>query len=232
MELLLFSNGLRKPEKLLKFALSDICNFIGNDIDEILFIPFARVLMDEDEYTKQIQDAFLSTKYKIKSISEGNGILDNIKHAKCILVGGGNTFNLLHTLYQYEVLNLLREKIISGTKYISWSAGSNIVSPTIKTTNDMPIIEPVSLNSLNLIPYQINPHFIDSNNGNIGESRENRIKEFMAINPDSKVLGLRNGSYLKIIDNKMTYLGTSQVRLYTSGGFSEVNPDTVVEIKC
>lgn len=228
MEMLLLSNAKNKNESILQFAMEDIRKMLGDNINEIIFIPFARVLMNEDEYTSQVQEAFFNTGYKVKKVTEGE-VHQNIKEAKCILVGGGNTFNLLNSLYSYDILNILRERIISGTKYISWSAGSNIVSPTIKTTNDMPIIEPPSLNSLNLIPFQINPHFIDETYGKSGKNREHRLNEYMVANPESKVLGMRNGTYLKIVNNQITILGDPQVRLYEHNSFTEIDPETMIE---
>lgn len=229
MELMLLSNG-GKQGKLLKFVLDDIVNFIGNDIEEIVFIPFARVLMDSEEYTQEVKNSFLSTNYRIKSVYENGDIYRNIHDAKCILVGGGNTFNLLYNLQKYNLLGIIREKIKIGLKYIAWSAGSNIASPTIKTTNDMPIIEVNSLTALNIIPYQINSHFIDSNDGQIGETREHRIKEFLAINTDEKVLCLRNGGYIKVIDDEISFLGSANARIYNNKGFIDIEPGTIIPL--
>lgn len=217
MRMLLLSNGRKKPGKLLEFVLNDINGFIGEEVKEIVFIPFARVLMDWDSYTQQIIDAFSSTKYKIKSIHMNNDMYSNVENAECILVGGGNTFNLLHCLYKYNLLELLKEKINSETKYIAWSAGSNIVSPTIKTTNDMPIIDTPSLKALGIIPHQINPHFISSHVGQIGETREQRIKEFLVVNPESKVLCLSNNTYIKVIRNNITFHGAGEVYIFENG---------------
>lgn len=231
MRLLLLSSGRIQPGKLLDFAFNDIIEFIGRDTREIVFIPFARVLMNWDEYTKQVQNAFSSTKYRITSICKNNDMQGNIERAECILVGGGNTFNLLYILNKYNLTELLKRKIESGTNYISWSAGSNIASPTIKTTNDMPIVELESLKALNLIPYQINPHFTNANVQQTGESRDQRIREFLAVNPDNKVLCLRNSSYIEVTGNKILIHGSAKVRLYEYGTYEEIKPGSVIPFK-
>lgn len=231
MNLLLLSNGGKKSSKLLGYALSDIIKFIGPSVTEILFVPYARVLMNWDDYTKQIEDSFSSTYYKIKPIHKEKDAVGAIFQAECILVGGGNTFNLLYHLNELKLMEPIRQQINLGVKYVSWSAGSNIASPTIKTTNDMPIIEPGSLNALNVIPFQINPHFVDVNVGQPGEAREQRLKEYLALNSNSKVLCLRNGSYVSITGDKVIFHGTFATRYYDFKKHIEIEPGTTLSLK-
>jgi len=133
-------------------------------------------------------------------------------------VGGGNTWNLLKTIQENKLIDAVREKVLSGIPYIGWSAGSNVACPTLKTTNDMPVIEPVTFNAFNLVPFQINPHYLDVNpSGHAGETREQRIEEFIEINRDVYVVGLREGTMLVIEDKKISLSGPRKARIFRYG---------------
>jgi dipeptidase E len=141
-----------------------------------------------------------------------------VSKAECIIVGGGNTFRLVQMMHESGIMAAIREKAIAGTPFIGWSAGSNVACPTLRTTNDMPIIQPSSFDTLNLIPFQINPHYLDANpEGHGGETREQRINEFQALNTDVVVVGLREATALHVDEDSLHLLGNRPMRLFKSG---------------
>lgn len=213
--LLLLSNSTNFGEDYLFYPREEIKNFLGYSVQRILFIPFARVTSTYDEYTQQVGKVFKDIGYATDSVHQAENPQELIKEAQAIVIGGGNTFHLIHWLHKTGIIEIIREKVNNGTPYIGWSAGANVACPTMKTTNDMPIIEPVSFNALNLIPFQINPHYIDEviPNHN-GESRVTRIKEFLALNPDVYVVGLKEGTMLKIEGMVVKLIGNKTMNLF------------------
>ena len=138
-----------------------------------------------------------------------------IERAEAIVVGGGNTFHLLRGLYRAGVDDVIRERVRTGMPYVGWSAGSNVACPTIKTTNDMPIVEPPTLNALGLVPFQINPHYTDARiEGHMGETRDERLTEFTHASPGVRVIGLREGTMLRIEGDEITLLGGKPARIF------------------
>lgn len=183
----------------------------------ILFIPFARPGgVSHDEYTKKVALAFAKINKTVKGIHEFEDASLAIKNAEGIFTGGGNTFLLVSQLYKNNIMNLLAETIKNGTPYLGTSAGSNICGLTMQTTNDMPIIYPPSFQTLGLVPFNLNPHYLDSDSGSkhMGETRETRISEFHAFNT-CPVIGLREGSWLDVKGNKITLKGNLSARLFT-----------------
>lgn len=177
-----------------------------NGITQALFIPYAGVSIDWDSYTSKVQSALPN--YDIKGIHQFKDPALAIKQAQSIIVGGGNTFNLLHQLQQNKLIPLIQAKISENTPYIGWSAGSNICGLSIRTTNDMPIIEPESFQALSFIQAQLNPHYTDYVPENFhGETRDQRIEEFCALSPSIPVIGIREGSALLIKNNRLRLLG-------------------------
>ena len=141
--------------------------------------------------------------------------MEAINKAQAIVVGGGNTFQLIKMIQENGLIDPVRQKVLTGTPYVGWSAGSNVTCPSIRTTNDMPILEPESFNAFNLVPFQINPHYTDLNPpGHAGETREDRIMEYLAANQDETVLGLREGCMFKVEGEHMTMIGERPVRLF------------------
>ncbi|NQY06827.1 MAG: dipeptidase PepE [Flavobacteriaceae bacterium] len=183
---------------------------------EILFIPYARPSgISHDEYTEIAYKAFSKIGKSVKGIHQFDDPLTAIQSAEGIFTGGGNTFLLVSKLYENNIIPTLKETINYGTPYLGTSAGSNICGLTMKTTNDMPIVYPPSFNTLGIVPFNINPHFLDPdpNSTHKGETRETRIKEFHKFNTQP-VIGLREGSWLDLKNETITLKGTLQARVF------------------
>ena len=186
------------------------------DCKTVLFIPFARPGgISHDEYTSKAAIAFAKINIELKGIHTFENPKEAIQNAEGFFTGGGNTFLLVTQLYKNDLMDILAETVKKGTPYLGTSAGSNICGLTMQTTNDMPIIYPPSFQTLGLIPFNLNPHYLDANNQSkhMGETRETRIKEFHAFN-SLPVLGLREGSWLDVKGNKIILKGNLQARLF------------------
>ena len=193
------------------------------DCKTLLFIPYARSGgMTHEEYTAKVALAFAKINIAVKGIHEFENPVEAVQNAEGIFTGGGNTFVLVSQLYKNQVMDVLAEKLKSGTPYLGTSAGSNIAGLTIQTTNDMPIVYPPSFQTLGMIPFNLNPHYIDSDapSNHMGETREARIKEFHAFN-SIPVLGLREGSWLEIKGNAITLKGNLKARLFRQNQLPE-----------
>jgi len=191
-----------KGESYLGWPQPYLDSFLKS-IDEILFVPFAGVTMSYDEYTSSVTKALLPTNTKVVGIHNVEDKNAAIRNAQCIAVGGGNTFHLLASMQEAGILGSISDAVKSGASFIGWSAGSNVACPTIKTTNDMPIVQPDSFTALNLIDFQINAHYtIKTIEGHGGESRDLRIKELLVVNEGMKVVGLPEGKLLELDDNR------------------------------
>ncbi len=190
--------------------------FIGSKPTNIAFIPFADADNKYQEYAVAVEKGLKNAALKINVALPSNAV-SVIENCDAIIVGGGNTFKLIHDLHELEILNIILEKVNNGSPYIGWSAGSNILSPTISTTNDMPIIEPKSFKALGLFPFQINPHYYNKKiAGFNGETRDDRLGEFLQLNPDISIVGLPEGSYLKMENNVVKYFGEEPGILFNS----------------
>jgi len=189
-------------------------HFINSE--EILFIPYARPSgISHEDYTLIVKTAFSKINKTVKGIHEFVNPKSAIEKAQGIFTGGGNTFLLVTQLYNHELMEILSKIIKNGTPYLGSSAGSNIAGLTMQTTNDMPIIYPPSFQTLGLLPFNLNPHYIDSNthSKHMGETRETRIKEFHQFN-EIPVLGLREGSWLEVRGEKIILKGELTARLF------------------
>jgi dipeptidase E len=217
--LLLLSNSMNYGQEFLEHAVSDIKDFLGAEVKRVMFVPFAGVTRSYDEYTAAVRGRFEEMGYLLDSVHEAADPVKAVESAEAVAVGGGNTFHLLHELYERGLMESIRERVEAGAlPYIGWSAGSNVACPTIRTTNDMPIVEPASFKALNLVPFQINPHYTDEQlTAHSGETREQRIAEFIRANPDATVVGLREGSILRIEGGTIKLLGEKTARIFKSG---------------
>lgn len=178
--------------------------------EEILFIPYAGVRRSNDEYELKVQDCLQNK--KVVSIHRFSDAKKAVKDAKTICIGGGNTFVLLHHLYKFDLVDAIRSRVEEGGVYFGWSAGANVAGSTIMTTNDMPIIMPKSFDALNIFPHQINPHFISGKiAGHNGESREERLEEFLIVNQQSTIYALPEGVGLRISGDSAKVIGNDAV---------------------
>lgn len=218
MELLLISNSTNAGEEYLKYPMAYIKEFLNNRKLNILFIPYAGITISYDNYAEKVNSRFLEIGYNIQSIHTFSNPVKAVEQADCIVIGGGNTWQLLNLIQKNKLIEPIRNKVLAGCPYIGWSAGSNLCCPTIRTTNDMAVVQPESFNSFNLIPFQINPHYLDTNPaGHAGETREDRINEFIAVNQSIYVVGLREGSIFQIRNNTIQLLGKRNARIFRYG---------------
>ncbi len=218
MDLLLLSNSTNVGEGYLAYSKGIIRDFLLHHEDQIVFIPFAGVTVTWEEYTNQVNEALLENGLKVIPINQDKDPRWMIQSASAIMVGGGNSFQLLKLLYDQGLLGIIRDRVIAGIPYIGWSAGANIACPTIKTTNDMPIVELHSFQALGLINFQVNPHYTEEilqNHG--GESRAMRIEEYIKVNPGSKVLGLPEGMILQQSGTNFKLIGDKGCKIFQNG---------------
>jgi dipeptidase E len=210
--ILLISNSTLYGSGLLDHAEAEIRDFLG-DVGRVLFVPFA--LHDQDAYAEKARDRLRRMGYDVDSLHKASDKHQAVLNASAIFIGGGNTFRLLKALYDFELLPLIKDRVEQGMPYIGSSAGSNVAGPTIRTTNDMPIVEPPSLRALGLVSFQINPHYLDPdpNSKHMGETREERILQFLEDN-DTTVLGLREGAMVRVENDYTVLKGSSSARIF------------------
>ena len=213
--ILLISNSTLFGSGYLDHAESEIRDFLG-DIKHVLFVPFA--INDRDAYATSARERFARMGYDVSSVHSASDPVQAIRDTEAIFVGGGNTFRLLKTLYDLNLLDPIRRRVEQGLPYIGSSAGSNIAGPTIKTTNDMPIVQPPSFAALGFVSFQINPHYLDPdpNSKHMGETREKRIQEFLEEN-ETTVVALREGAMLRVENGRTTLKGSSGARIFRRG---------------
>jgi len=213
--ILLASTSTVYGSSYLEYLLAELQLHFKN-CNTLLFIPYARPGgITHDEYTAKVALAFAKINIAVKGIHEFENPVEAIQNAEGIFTGGGNTFVLVYQLYKNQLMEVIAQKLKSGTPYLGTSAGSNIAGLTIQTTNDMPIVYPPSFQSLGMIPFNLNPHYIDTDGpaNHMGETREDRIKEFHTYN-SIPVLGLREGSWLEIKGGNITLKGNGKARLF------------------
>jgi|SRR6185369_6317836 len=213
--LLLISNSTLYGSGYLDHAESEIRDFLGA-LKRILFVPFA--LHDRDSYWAQARARFEQMGYELASIHTLSEPAKAVRETEAMFIGGGNTFRLLKALYDHDLLNTIRERVREGMPYIGSSAGSNVAAPTIRTTNDMPIVQPPSFEALGLVSFQINPHYLDAdpNSTHKGETREERIIQFLE-ESETPVIGLREGAMLRIENGKTLLKGSTGARIFRRG---------------
>lgn len=218
MRLLLISNSTNPGEPYLDYPKYMIRAFLGDTPVKALFIPYAAVTFSYDEYEARVSERFSEIGHDVISIHRFDDPVAAVKKASALAVGGGNTWQLLKMIHDNGLINPVREKVLSGIPYIGWSAGSNVACPTIMTTNDMPVTNPGSFRAFNLVPFQINPHYLDTNPaGHAGETREQRIVEFIEVNPEVWVAGLREGTMFIMEKDKIRLTGPRKARIFKKG---------------
>lgn len=224
--LLLLSSSRSGSTGYLVHAQPLIADFLGANptpVKPVLFIPFAGVGKSFDTYLEQVRPTFAALGVEVEGIHQAADPKAAIRDAEAIVVGGGNTFALVKRLYDADVLDTIRQCVANGTPYIGWSAGSNIAGPTLCTTNDMPIVEPPSFSTLALVPFQINPHFIAGKpDGHNGESREERLGEYLALNPHALVVALREGTALRREGHSLHLVGELDGLTFSTNGQQEL----------
>ncbi|MBT3700055.1 MAG: dipeptidase PepE [Alphaproteobacteria bacterium] len=194
-----------------------LVNCIAGDIKDVLFVPYANAAKEYDDYEARVAAIFDTCGLGVQSIHHESDPVAAVRSAQAIAIGGGNTFALLSRLQEAKLIEPIRQAVMAGTPYIGWSAGSNMACPTLCTTNDMPICEPESFDALALIPFQINPHFVSGQiAGHNGESREQRLAEFMAVSPHKPVLALPEGTALRRHGEALTMSGHADGILFSA----------------
>ena len=215
-KLLLISNSTNRGENYLEWPKQQIKEFLErHNVKSVLFIPFAGVSLAEggleasyNAYEAKVQKVYAELGVKLYSIHHEKAPITAVQNAECVAVGGGNTFHLVKELHRQGLMKAISERAMNGMPYMGWSAGSNVAGPTLCTTNDMPIVEPESFDCMNLVPFQINPHytdFFDPKHG--GETRDDRLKEYIMLHPDMYVAGIREATSLLLENGKLSLIG-------------------------
>ena len=230
--LLLISTSTVYGTAYLEHAAPEIRDFLAavpGGVPGVLFVPHA--LKDLGGYAAKARGAFTAMGYGLESLHDSASPRDAIERAAALFIGGGNTFRLLASLYRLDLLEPIRRRVSEGMPYLGASAGSNVAGPTIRTTNDMPIVEPPSLQALGLVSFQINPHYLDADpsSTHMGETREERLHQFHEEN-DTPVVGLREGAMLRVEGERVLLKGRKGARIFRRGQEPvEATPGTPIE---
>jgi dipeptidase E len=214
-KLLLISNSSNHGQGFLDHVLAEIDGFLG-PVRRLVFVPFA--LHDRTAYGAKAAERLRAIGVEVSTLTADEAGRRMAREAEAVFTGGGNTFRLLKTLQDSGLFPILRERALAGMPYIGSSAGTNLAAPTIRTTNDMPIVQPASFEALGLVPFQINPHYLDPDPGSthMGETREQRLREFHEEN-DTPVVGLREGAWIRVADDRATLGGARGARIFRRG---------------
>lgn len=218
MRLLLLSNAKREGMGYLEHAREHFRDFLGDTVPRVLFVPFAAVTRSYDDFVQQTLPVFDALGVAVEGIHRCTDPVAAVNEAPALMIGGGNTWKLLRELRSQALLPAIRARVERGMPYIGWSAGSNVACPTIMTTNDMPICDPHGFDALGLVPFQINPHYLHGNPpGFKGETREERINEYLALHPGVVVAGLREGTAFRVENATIRLLGDAECRVFRHG---------------
>jgi dipeptidase E len=218
MPLLLLSNSRDAEGRWLEHPRDAIRALFGDGARTIAFVPYAGVTVGWDAYAEKFAGAMAPLGYRVLAVHREADPAAAVRAADAIAVGGGNTFHLLRELYRTGVLDAARERARAGVPYLGWSAGSVVACPTIRTTNDMPIVEPPSLAALGLVPFQINAHYTEWHPAGFqGETRRERLAEFVAANPGVTVVGLPEGGMLRVDGAGVALRGGTGATLFADG---------------
>ena len=212
--LLLLSNSSSPGRPYLAHARDWIAEALG-DARRLAFVPYAAVTFSYDDYVARVAAALDGLALDLVGVHTHEDPARAVADADAVVVGGGNTFHLLRACHRLGLVDAVRQRVAAGAPYVGWSAGANLAGPTIRTTNDMPIVEPPTLDALGLVPVQINPHYTDAHPaGHQGETRAQRLAEFVAANPDSPVVGLPEGTAVRIAGGAVEILGAGAPRVF------------------
>jgi dipeptidase E len=224
---LLISNSTLYGTGYLDHAEAEIRDFLAS-VRSVLFVPYA--VYDRDEYTDLARERFDQMGYELTSVHNVAEPIKAVNSADAIFIGGGNTFRLLKSLYDVDLIGPIRKRVESGMPYVGSSAGSNVAGPTINTTNDMPIVQPPSFDALGLVSFQISPHYLDPDpdSTHMGETQEDRIVEFLEEN-DFPVAGLREGAIVRIQNGQTILRGINGARIFRRG-FEPVEVDAGAQL--
>lgn len=218
VRLLLMSNSTMVGEKWLGWPEPHVRAFLGPAVKSVFFVPFAGVRVSWDEYATMARERFGEMGYALVAAHETRDPHGALGAADAVVIGGGNTWHLVNELYTSGLLLDIRKRVLEGLPYVGWSAGSNVACPTLMTTNDMPVVEPPSFKTLGLLPFQINPHFTAAHPPGLGgETRTDRLMEFIEVNPQVTVVGLPEGDLLKVEGGKTELLGSLPARIFKKG---------------
>jgi len=218
VRLLLMSNSTMLGEKWLGWPEEHIRSFLGPGVKSLFFVPFAGVRMTWDEYVGLARERFGEMGYGLVGAHEPGDPMDALASSDAVVIGGGNTWHLINALHRTFLLPAIREKVLNGAPFVGWSAGSNVACPTIRTTNDMAVVEPPSTKALGLVPFQINPHYTDAHPPGLGgETRADRILEFVEVNPDITVVGLPEGDLLRVEGARTELVGSFPAKFFKRG---------------
>lgn len=213
MDLLLLSNSTMPGQDYFAWAREEVVAHFQGRFRRVAFVPYAGVTLNWGAYTDRIRSNF--PEFEIQSVADAEDPGALVREADAVWVGGGNTFHLVKHLYRSGLMPIIREECLAGKPYMGWSAGSNAACPSLRTTNDMPITQPESFQTLGLIPFQINPHYTQATlTGHGGESRDDRLREFVTANPAVPVLGLYEGAFLRLRAGKLALEGSTGARLF------------------
>ncbi|HEX2162460.1 MAG TPA: dipeptidase PepE [Thermoanaerobaculia bacterium] len=215
--LLLISSSTVHGSGYLDHCAGEIRDLLGGSVRRVLFVPFA--LADRDGYAAKARERFAAMGYGVDALHQAADAPAAVAAAEAVFVGGGNTFRLLSALWALGVVEPLRRRVGDGMPYLGASAGTNVACPTIRTTNDMPIVEPPTFEALGLVGFQINPHYLDPDPSSThrGETREQRLVEYLEEN-ERPVVGLREGAMLRVEGAAVELRGTAAARLFRRGG--------------
>ena len=217
MNLLLISNSTNAGEEYLKYPINQIAEHLAG-VSEVVFVPYAAVTFSYDEYERKVQQRFDEIGIRVRSVHREKNPRRAILEAEAVCVGGGNTFALTKKMQEQGLMTAILRRVKEGVPYVGWSAGSNVCCPTICTTNDMPIVEPQSFKAIGAVKFQINPHYLDANPaGHAGETREQRIEEYIEANPRRYVVGLREGCMLRLREGRLELIGSRPMRIFKRG---------------
>ena len=215
LRLLLLSNSTEHGQGYLDHAMPAVLDFLG-PVRQLVFVPFA--LRDREAYTARVRGRLETEGIDVRGVRPEGSEAAVVEAAEAVFIGGGNTFRLLDTLQHTGLLEAIRRRARRGMPYLGASAGTNVAAPTIKTTNDMPIVQPASFSALGLVPFQINPHYVDPDpsSRHMGETREERLREFLEEN-DAVVVALREGAWLRVEGQRATLGGLRGARIFRRG---------------